>query len=149
MADVRTAMDVLNKGCREAGVCPERERYHAAPNEKAEIAHMSDVARRMEQRLLTEREEMIAERAAVQASELTAAKIAEQVAKELSGEVLHYSPVSEHCQAVLASPPPCTNFREIRSFVLCKAWDIMDKEKRTSLPVGEAWAEARRVCRTE
>jgi len=92
------------------------------------------------------RAKQIAEEAAVTASELTGAKIAEQVAKELSGEVLHHSPISPHCEAVLATPPKCYDFRGIRSWVLCKAWDIMEKEKRTRLPVGEAWAEARKVC---
>lgn len=88
----------------------------------------------------------IAEEAAVKASELTGSRIAEQVAKELSGGVLHQSPISEHCEAVLAEPPRCYDFRGIRSFVLCRAWDIMEKEKRTRLPVGEAWSEARTVC---
>lgn len=88
----------------------------------------------------------IAEEAAVKAAELTGSKIAQQVAKELSGEVLHESPVSPHCEAVLAKPPLCWDFRGIRSYVLCKAWDIMEKERRVRLPVGEAWSEARRVC---
>jgi len=88
----------------------------------------------------------IAEEAAVKAVELQGSRIAEQVAKEMSGELLHQSPVSPHCEAVLASPPKCYDFRGIRAFVMCRAWDIMEKEKRTRLPVGEAWSEARRVC---
>jgi len=91
----------------------------------------------------------IAEEAAVKASELTGTKIAEQVARELSGEILHQSPVSPHCERVLTEPPLCYDFRGIRSWVLCKAWDTMEKEKRLRLPVGEAWAEARRVCRID
>jgi len=88
----------------------------------------------------------IAEEAAVKASELTGTKIAEQVAKELSGEILHQSPISPHCERVLEIPPLCYDFRGIRSWVLCRSWDIMEKEKRMRLPVGEAWTEARRVC---
>lgn len=30
--------------------------------------------------------------------------------------------------------------------LLRKAWDILEKEKRTKLPVSEAWQEARKVC---
>jgi len=88
----------------------------------------------------------IAEEAAAKAVLLHGQTIAKEVAKELSGEVLHGSPVSPHCEAILARPPKCWDFRGIRAFVMCKAWDIMEKEKRVRLPVGEAWAEARRVC---
>lgn len=88
----------------------------------------------------------IAEEAAVKAVELQGSRVAEQVAKEMSAELLHQSPVSPHCEAVLEMPPRCYDFRGIRSWVMCKAWDIMEKEKRTRLPVGEAWSEARRVC---
>lgn len=92
------------------------------------------------------RARQIAEEAAVKAAELTGSKIIQQVARELSGEVLHGNPISPHCEAVLAKPPICWDFRGIRSFVLCKAWAIMEEEKRMRLPVGEAWSEARRVC---
>jgi hypothetical protein len=91
----------------------------------------------------------IAEEAAVKAVELQGSKIAQQVAKELSGEVLHTSPISPRCEAILASRPKCYDFRGIRSWVLCKAWEILEREKRTRLPVGEAWAEARKVCTME
>ena len=90
--------------------------------------------------------ETLVEKASVTAAELTGSKIAQQVARELSGQVLHSSPVSPHCQAVLNQPPPCWDFRGIRAFVMCRAWDIMEREKRTKLPVGEAWTQARRVC---
>lgn len=56
------------------------------------------------------------------------------------------NPTSLHCEEVLERPPKCYDFRGIRSYVMCRAWDIMEKEKRTTLPVGEAWAEARKVC---
>jgi len=92
------------------------------------------------------RAKQIAEEAAVKAVELQGSRIAEQVAKEMSGEMLHQSPISPHCEAVLETPPKCYDFRGIRSWVLCKAWDILEREKRIRLPVSEAWAEARGIC---
>jgi len=62
-------------------------------------------------------------------------------------EVLHHSPISEHCQRVLEEPPKCYDFRGIRSYVLCLAWKLLEDEKRTTLPVGEAWQKARATCR--
>ncbi|MBW2675278.1 MAG: hypothetical protein JRD89_18010 [Deltaproteobacteria bacterium] len=91
----------------------------------------------------------IAEEAAVKAATLVGSRIAEQVAKELSGERIHMSPISPHCERILETPPRCWDFRGIRAYVMCRAWDIMEKEKRARLPVGEAWAEARRVCTME
>ena len=82
------------------------------------------------------------ELAAVKAAELAA----ERVAKELSGEVLHGSPISPHCEAVLTKPPACWDFRGIRSWVMCRSWQLMEDEKLTQLPVGRAWAEARQAC---
>lgn len=96
---------------------------------------------------MDERAKAIAEEAAAKAVLLQGNHIAQQVAKELSGEALHHSPISQHCEAVLETSPECSSFREIRSWVLCKAWDILEKEKRTKLPVGEAWQLARRTCR--
>jgi hypothetical protein len=90
----------------------------------------------------------IAEEAAVKAVELQGQKIALQVAKELSGQVIHQSPISPHCVAVLQAPPKCYDFRGIRAWVMCRAWDLMEKGKLTKLPVREAWAEARQVCLT-
>lgn len=91
----------------------------------------------------------IAERAAAGALTGIGVKISEQVAKEVSDQVLHQSPISPHCERVLEEPVKCWDFRGIRSYVMCKAWDIMEKEKRTRLPVGEAWMEARTVCTLE
>lgn len=65
------------------------------------------------------------------------------------GEVMeeyHHSPISKHCEQVLAHPPECTDFRKIRSWVMCRAFEILDKEGRRKLPVGEAWQEARGIC---
>lgn len=75
-----------------------------------------------------------------------AKRTAEEVAKQMSDEMLHHSPISAHCEAVLAEPPKCYDFRNIRAWVMCKAWDILEKGKRTKLPVSEAWQEARKVC---
>lgn len=68
---------------------------------------------------------------------------------ELSGEVLYHSPISQHCEAVLAKPPKCYDFRGIRSWVMCRAFQILETQRRVKLPVGEAWREARRVCQKE
>ena len=91
-------------------------------------------------------EELI-ERTSVTTAALVATKMGEQLAKK--EEEVHHSPVTPHCERVLGTSPLCWDFRGIRSFVLCKAWDIMEKEKRKRLPVGEGWVEARKVCRME
>lgn len=68
----------------------------------------------------------------------------------LRGEtMIDNNPVSTQCEAVLAKPPKCFDFRGVRSYVMCKAWDILEKERRTKLPVSEAWQEVRRVCVSE
>jgi hypothetical protein len=92
--------------------------------------------------------ERMVDKAAISASVLTGQRIAEQLAKK-EQEPIHHSPISPHCENVLDNPPLCWDFRGIRSYVLCKAWDIMEKGKRVRLPVGEAWSEARKVCRME
>jgi len=86
------------------------------------------------------------ELAAVKAAELTGSKIAEQVAKELSGEVLFGNPVSPHCERVLEKPPSCVDFRGVRSWILCRSWERMEKERLPTLPVGESWREVRKLC---
>lgn len=93
--------------------------------------------------------ESVAAKAAVSAATLVGTKMAEQLAKKQEEEALHQSPISPHCERVLETPPLCWDFRGIRSYVLCKAWDIMEKEKRIRLPVAEAWREARAVCRMD
>lgn len=57
-----------------------------------------------------------------------------------------YNSPSIHCEGVLSKPPKCGSFREMRSWVLCRAWQIMDQEKLSTLPVGRAWDEAKRQC---
>lgn len=61
-------------------------------------------------------------------------------------ELYHHSPISAHCVDVLANPPKCYDFRGVRSYVLCRAWDLLEKEKLPTLPVSRAWQEARKVC---
>jgi hypothetical protein len=98
---------------------------------------------------MTERDlEAVAERAAVAALAAMMPKLTGELARELQEILLgeRGNPVSPHCERVLATPPPCTGFREIRSWVLCRSWEKMEKEGLERLPVGEAWREARTVC---
>jgi len=71
---------------------------------------------------------------------LSKAKL-EQLIKEEAG-----NPVSAHCQRVLEAPPPCTGFKEVRAWVLCRSWEKMEQLGLKRLPVGEAWKEVSRVC---
>lgn len=55
------------------------------------------------------------------------------------------------CTEVLAIPASvetCKSFREIRRRAMCRAWEIMEKEKISQLgpPLKRAWAEAREQC---
>jgi len=88
--------------------------------------------------------EDIISRVAITTATAVGSAVVEGLAKER--EELHQSPISPHCEKVLETPPKCWDFRGIRSYVMCKAWDIMEKEKRIRLPVGEAWIEARKAC---
>lgn len=91
--------------------------------------------------------EAVATKAAVSASSLIGQKIAEQMAKKAEeAEALHGSPITERGKAVLGTVPLCYDFRGTRSWVLTRAWQIMEKEKRARLPVGEAWSDVRRIC---
>lgn len=87
----------------------------------------------------------IAEEAAVGAASLVGPQIAKEMAKQQE-ESLHGSPMTERGKAILGEPPLCYDFRGTRSWVLTRAWQMMEKEKRPSLPVGEAWSDVRRVC---
>jgi hypothetical protein len=55
-------------------------------------------------------------------------------------------PLSARCDAVLTKPPDCADFRAVRAYVMCRAWQIKEQENRDKLPVSEAWAEARKAC---
>jgi hypothetical protein len=50
------------------------------------------------------------------------------------------------CESVLQSRPACTDFGGIRSWVMCEAWRKMKEGKLRSLPVSQAWGEARGTC---
>jgi hypothetical protein len=55
------------------------------------------------------------------------------------------------CGEVLAteiSKETCQSFRAIRRRAMCRAWEIMEKEKISQLgpPLKRAWAEAREQC---
>jgi len=95
--------------------------------------------------------EKAAEKAAVSASALTGQKVATQVSQGLEKtfeEVLHGSPISPYAEEVLGKVPACWDFRGIRSWVLTRAWQIMEKERLKTLPVGRAWRDARIACWT-
>ncbi|MDO9333991.1 MAG: hypothetical protein Q7T57_05660 [Dehalococcoidales bacterium] len=73
--------------------------------------------------------------------------------ESLAKDALEHNPLSAHCEAVLKNLEegkiPCFDFRVVRSAALCKAWEILEREKRTRLPIREAWAYIRTKCRTE
>ena len=58
--------------------------------------------------------------------------------------------VSEKCDIVLKqkiTKDLCYDFRKIRQYVLCLAWDIMEKRKvRFADAIREAWREAKSKC---
>jgi len=51
-----------------------------------------------------------------------------------------------YCKVVTAEPPRCDDFKAARAWVLCHAWDRMEKENLPALPVRESWIELRKVC---
>lgn len=84
-----------------------------------------------------------------------AAKAVNELVAELEGHHSpgHHSPgnpVSEKCERVLETTPKCYDFAGIRRWVMCRAWQEMEKRK---IPFSEAirisWSEARRVCSWE
>lgn len=70
---------------------------------------------------------------------------------ELFGLKRHdINPVSAHCQAVLEKGPEsyCNDFRGMRRWVMCRAWQKMEEEKKPfSLAISEAWEEIKEVCK--
>ncbi len=59
------------------------------------------------------------------------------------------NPPSEHCKEVLESLDAelCRSFRGIRSWVMCRAWELMDSEGLSfSEAMRTAWMEAREKC---
>lgn len=87
----------------------------------------------------------IAERAAVGALTGVGAKVAEAAAKE-AVEGVHESPITPRGERILVTPVACWDFRGTRSYVLTKAWALMEARHLSSLPVHEAWGQVRKVC---
>lgn len=61
--------------------------------------------------------------------------------------------MSSHCRIVLEeglSKDTCYDFRKVRSYVMCRAWDTMKKEGITFRDaVKRAWEETTGVCARE
>jgi hypothetical protein len=55
------------------------------------------------------------------------------------------------CEIVLkdVTLDTCRDFRESRRWVMCKAWELMDKQKVGSFKeaISKAWSELREKCR--
>ncbi len=58
------------------------------------------------------------------------------------------NPPSEHCKAVLESLDEklCRDFRGQRSWVMCRAWELMDSGMTFREAIRTAWAELREKC---
>jgi len=61
-----------------------------------------------------------------------------------------FNPVSEHCKFVLENdlpPEVCRSFRGIRSWVMCRTFELMEKKKMPfRQAIRTAWAEAKQRC---
>jgi hypothetical protein len=56
---------------------------------------------------------------------------------------------SERCNVVLRTPPECTDFRKVRSYVMCKAHKDMEEKRITFREaIKQGWQEVRKVCAT-
>jgi len=60
------------------------------------------------------------------------------------------NPVSEHCRLILENdlpPDVCRSFRGIRSWVMCRTWELMEEKKMPfRQAIRTAWAEAKKRC---
>ena len=60
------------------------------------------------------------------------------------------NPISTKCEVILREPltkDRCYDFRAIRQWVMCKTWDIMEKEHiRFADAIKKAWEEAKIQC---
>jgi len=60
------------------------------------------------------------------------------------------NPLSEKCQLILERDLPkevCQSFRDIRRWVLCKAWQHIDEGKMSFREaIKKAWSEAKLTC---
>lgn len=55
--------------------------------------------------------------------------------------------VSAVCAKVLEKPPKCFDFRGIRRWAMCRAWQIMETEKKPfKKAIKEAWRHAKSIC---
>jgi hypothetical protein len=64
---------------------------------------------------------------------------------EVEETLAAHSPISAKCAAVIergATPEICGDFREMRRLVMCRAWDLIEKEKL-------GFREARRKAQEE
>lgn len=60
------------------------------------------------------------------------------------------NPLSAKCERVLGTIPKCYDFRGIRRWVMCKAWDIMETRRVPfATSISEAWDKAKGVCSWE
>lgn len=87
---------------------------------------------------------MIDETKVTNGTERIAERTAEIVLSKMSESD---NPLSVKCERVLGTIPKCYDFRGIRRWVMCKAWDVMETRR---IPFGaaisEAWDNAKRVC---
>ncbi len=77
--------------------------------------------------------------------------LAKHVAEILGIDIKDINPVSQHCRQVLdrgVTKEVCGDFREIRRFVMCKAFEILDTGPTKSLgdALRAAWKVAKDLC---
>jgi len=63
-------------------------------------------------------------------------------------EIDKINPPSEHCKAVLSSLDEklCRDFRGQRSWVMCRAWELIDEGMTFRDAIRTAWEELREKC---
>lgn len=78
-------------------------------------------------------------------------RIAEQAAEiALSRLPESDNPLSVKCERVLGTIPKCYDFRGIRRWVMCKAWDTMETRRVPfAAAISDAWDKAKEVCTWE
>lgn len=83
--------------------------------------------------------------------EVQARRIAEEAAEiALSKLSESDNPLSAKCERVLGTIPKCYDFRGIRRWVMCKAWDVMETRRVPfGAAISEAWDKAKEVCTWE
>lgn len=54
------------------------------------------------------------------------------------------NPISPHCEEIVKEPPKYYDFRAVRSYASCRAWDIMDTEHVSwGDAIRKAWDEVK------